>query len=460
MYIAADDEVLSKHVRASLNQMLQGRIDGEAHIIAQVDAPKVKTKRYSLSGSGSLNRHIVGTPVQNINAGSPRQLKSFLKWGIQGYPADHYAIIVWGHGTGLDDPTFWQASDLGMSKSPSRAVEKFGMELTPIAPGLQRPGVARNVLLNAAAPNSRFHRQTASNPSLRLATLIPSVQLRKVDRQLRRFAQIAIDGKHYISNPQLRKALEAAQRLAKGRVAVFGTDACVMSMVELCYEFRCVPLMIASEAGIPLQSWPYRRILHRLKKDPAMSPRSLATTIVNEFAGYYDGTRSDTTLSAFNLKQPKSLKKAIDKLAAQLTIAMGKPDSRAEIFSSRQAAQGFENVVDYVDLYDFCRLLRRRKSSVLLRRACTEVMKAIKGIVLRSKHSGNAYARAYGLSIYFPRWLLATKGRSKSNVLEMKKVEKAISGRYAELQFAKQTKWDEFLRRAVQTTQVALPVPA
>jgi len=87
-------------------------------------------------------------------------------------------------------------------------------------------------------------------------------------------------------------------------------------------------------------------------------------------------------------------------------------------------------------------------------------MKAIKGIVLRSKHSGNAYARAYGLSIYFPRWLLATKGRSKSNVLEMKKVEKAISGRYAELQFAKQTKWDEFLRRAVQTTQVALPVPA
>jgi hypothetical protein len=260
------------------------------------------------------------------------------------------------------------------------------------------------------------------------------------------------DGTGGISTRNLSQVLEAAQKTAQGRIAILGTDACLMNMAELDYEFRCIPLMVGSEGEIPQQSWPYGRILRALKVAPHMLPSSLARTLVNEFVQFYK-TGYATQLSACTLTRATQLVKAIDDLADQLICAVADPGMQAIIHQSRRRAQQFD-VRDYVDLSDFCRNLRRETKSKALQDACSSVMRMIEETVIVSKHTGRKYARAKGLSIYFPRWLL-TAHAPKANK-QIQEVERAVRRRYEELQFATDTKWDNFLLHAIEKTKCGL----
>jgi len=47
--------------------------------------------------------------VENIseqNMGDPGSLRDFIVWGIENYPAQYYAVILWNHGTG------WKEDDI------------------------------------------------------------------------------------------------------------------------------------------------------------------------------------------------------------------------------------------------------------------------------------------------------------------------------------------------------------
>ncbi|MHC5826002.1 MAG: clostripain-related cysteine peptidase, partial [Nostoc sp.] len=49
-------------------------------------------------------RQIENIPEQNT--GDPRALRDFIVWGIENYPAENYAVILWNHGTG------WKEDDI------------------------------------------------------------------------------------------------------------------------------------------------------------------------------------------------------------------------------------------------------------------------------------------------------------------------------------------------------------
>lgn len=64
------------------------------------------TRRYYVDNTGpyDANGALTGSPLQvlprSTNMGQAATLSSFVSWAATKYPADHYALIMWDHGTG------------------------------------------------------------------------------------------------------------------------------------------------------------------------------------------------------------------------------------------------------------------------------------------------------------------------------------------------------------------------
>jgi cysteine peptidase C11 family protein len=474
VYMVADNRI-RRFALANLNQMLRARIDSEAHVVAQLDSPRATTKRYYLCGAGSLRAHLVKNLGRNIDGGSARQLQSFLEWGIKKYRADHYAVVLWGHGTGLDPTIFWDRPD----QVPAQARRKEGVRPAQVVGTVHPIDPARLHVAKVTHSLSKMgvRKERPSHKALQRAMRVAALGPRFTSAVLERFgvntAQILIDSStgSYISTQQLREVLEKAQQSAKNTIAVLGIDACLMALLELSYEFRRIPYMVASETGIPYQSWPYRGILSQLKKNPNLLPAQLAKTMVDKFAAYYSN-KGATTLSACHSKRTPAVATATDKLASKLIAGLAKPAVCKEIFAAREATQTFSVYGygrDYVDLGDFCQILKRRVSS--FRHPCTAVTSAIAASVIAKASTGLRYARANGLSIYFPQFLPNTNhgkvkhrkvgGKGNAHLRnEIQDVERTIRRRYTDLEFAQRTCWDTFLLDVLTNTQAALAATA
>ncbi len=84
------------------------RIPGEA----DSEGDWTDTRRYEIVGDNDLYQ--ITSPVVmemgEVNMGDPDELADFLIWGIDNYPANHYALVIWNHGSGwlgiaFDDST-------------------------------------------------------------------------------------------------------------------------------------------------------------------------------------------------------------------------------------------------------------------------------------------------------------------------------------------------------------------
>lgn len=81
---------------------------------------------------------------------------------------------------------------------------------------------------------------------------------------------------------------------------------------------------------------------------------------------------------------------------------------------------------DYIDLFDFCRLLNKNCRIPKIQTSCGRVMKTVDQFVVRSGFKGQDMKNSHGVSIYLPM--------------------KNISSLYKKLDFAKNTAWEQFLR--------------
>ncbi len=77
----------------------------EVAILVQFDTLSDREHTYRIYiRPQSEQRVIENIPEQNT--GDPRSLRDFIIWGIENYPAEHYAVILWNHGTG------WKEDDI------------------------------------------------------------------------------------------------------------------------------------------------------------------------------------------------------------------------------------------------------------------------------------------------------------------------------------------------------------
>lgn len=104
VYLAADNNLTNFGID-SLKQM-KAVCGDSVNIVAEFySGPRRPTKRYLFDHRttlGSIEQDVINiSPAKN--AGDPANLTAFVEWAANHYEAEHYFLIIWGHGAGCDD---------------------------------------------------------------------------------------------------------------------------------------------------------------------------------------------------------------------------------------------------------------------------------------------------------------------------------------------------------------------
>lgn len=107
IYMAADND-LHYFAWKNLKQMEQIGSNENMTIIVQLNTPGHlnPTKRYIIKKGRRILVQDDTSPSVKLNSGNPQTLIDCVNWGVSHYPADHYGLIFWNHGSAAIDPHF------------------------------------------------------------------------------------------------------------------------------------------------------------------------------------------------------------------------------------------------------------------------------------------------------------------------------------------------------------------
>ena len=166
--------------------------------------------------------------LPEINSGSKKAFEDFLNFAFQKYPAKHYAVIIWSHGMGWD----------------AHVSEEFKAEPSHLdLSGVEKP-LSDDELEKKRRDKSKYHGGIS-------------------------FDESTTDGQAHLFIPELRSVLShmAGLYLNGEPIDVYGSDACLMQMVEVAYEFKKQVRYIVGSANMEgKMGWPYRDILSYLNE--------------------------------------------------------------------------------------------------------------------------------------------------------------------------------------------------
>jgi hypothetical protein len=219
---------------------------------------------------------------------------------------------------------------------------------------------------------------------------------------------------------ELQVALEAMRERLNVHIDVLGMDCCLMTMAEVSFQLQgLADYLVGSEGYSPIAGWPLKPVLERMRDDlkniPYNGPndqerieverRAIAMGIVQEYVNYYldyaiGGLSVDQ--SALRLSVAGNVKERIDALSIALRSQMRNPAFQRDIVWSHWRAQSY-NGEQFVDLYDFCGLLRDEcGNDTEIGKACQAILDTEPEFVPYSCYSGPTFQYSRGVSIYFP----------------------------------------------------------
>jgi hypothetical protein len=331
------------------------------------------------------------TPVPSVDTGDPSTLSQFIVESVRDYPAEHYALVIWNHGSGWLD------------------VDAYATV--------------------RALPGSR-----AYPPIFRTTPQ----KLTGGDKT----RPIAFDdsSKDFLDTADLRQAFTDAENETGVRLDLIGMDACLMAMVEGGRELApYADFFVASQEVEPMAGWPYAEILTALNAKPDMTAGELADTVVQKYALSYGGTtRAEETVTqaAVALVHTQETE-ALCKALADSILAGQSATMLRIVRDAVDKTLVFEDP-NYRDLGDFAAQLasktewERNAKAVNTAAAALRDHLAARGedaVVLRVGYLP-AYQRATGMSVYLPQQLAATQRQQTLDV-------------YRGLKFPQATGWDK-----------------
>ena len=421
VYLAGDNNLDGAGV-ADLREMKKVGSSAFVNVIAQFDrsGSRGTSKRFYLRKGTELPKDAV-QDLGETDTGDPKVLCDFFRWGVKHYPARHYLLVIWNHGSGWDDSNLYANHGDYFSGDPPPIVRKGVVMNAEGSVARVQPRKARPVAMaQARSAVRRAHRALFAST---------------VDTMVRSRA-IAFDdqAKDFLDNMEIKRALGEMKKLLGRPLDLIGFDACLMAMLEVNYQIKATArYAVGSEEEEPGNGWPYDRILKALAKKPAMAPDELARTVVAQYAASY-GAGDGVTLAAVDLGQSDSLAAAVEKLGGSLLARVGKQSEMTLLSAVRAKVQEYSAPYDdYVDLVDLCDGLQRLLGDAAVTEACAAVKQAVAKMVLASAAKGSGVARSHGISIYFPKH--------------------KVCALYAKLDFAKKNAWAKFI--AAYTTRVA-----
>ena len=400
VYLGGDNNLDEDGAR-DLAEMAKVGSNKDINIVAQFDrAGTVGTQRFYITKGGGYPKDSIEN-LGETNTGDPRVLIDFLKWGITTYPAEHYMAVLWNHGSGWNEDDVY---DKAVKVSPEK--KKF-------LPTSKRAFRAK-----------------------RIKKTFFSTTMDEILEQPAAVRAILYDdeSKDFLDNAEMKNVLtETAKLIPNKRFDIVGFDACLMNTIEVAYQLKdTAKVIVGSEETEPAAGWPYDRVLAALAAKPSMSPPELGKTIVDLYIKSYDmGARSEpVTMAAVNLDKIPAVVSSMDKWAVALKNKIMPQDTFNTVLISSEKAQRFE-FDTYKDIFDFAKLIKEKSKIKAIQAASAGLMDALKpadnNYVIASKSLTPKMANAHGVSIYFP-------GRQ------------SYTKYYDKLDFAKKSKWDEFIK--------------
>ena len=415
VYFAADVD-LGSAAMADLEQMKAAGSSGEVDLLAQVNSGGSQSiRRYHLHKDTYLQEDLITNRNANdeeqllYNVDAKQDLIEFVRWCATRSEAEHYALILWGHGQG------WKADN------PDPC----------FVPGAGNPRKSIHQQLEILAAEKREF--AASLPASMPTTLLNGET-------------------GFLDNKALREVLAEAKKTFGQNIDILGMDACLMAMAEICCQVSdSVNYLVACEDTVPDESWPYDSILKLLVANAdQMTPEIFSSVIVWKFIFDFGQKRKYVTQSICKLETISHFTAAVKRLVDALLNQMSDPEVRWSVMIARSHVQSFY-IREYVDLYDFCRLLRLNCKNPWITAACKDVMDAIwqqssaasngsnRKLVFDYGTYGYPLKRSFGVSVYFPC------------VDEIPKC-------YTALKFCEETRWHEFLGAFLKSPQGVVAV--
>ncbi|MCE1246782.1 MAG: clostripain-related cysteine peptidase [Firmicutes bacterium] len=235
----------------------------------------------------------------------------------------------------------------------------------------------------------------------------------------------------WTSMPQVREALQEFKAATGKDIDILGWDACLMATSEVGYEVRDgVKYMVASEESEGGNGWSYTPLLtsksladinRALKQKLNIAPEEFAIKMVSNAAA---DQASLPTMSAIDISKIDQVAKSSTGLA-QAIIATDTPNATLKALARKTQSYALGSK----DQYHFCELIVNSKDikDEKLKDAAKDLMASIKAAVIAEEHS-NRYANSHGLTAEIP-----TNG--------------GVGAGYKDLQFAKDTMWDEGMNK-------------
>lgn len=236
--------------------------------------------------------------------------------------------------------------------------------------------------------------------------------------------------KNNITTKQLGLALKEIAALRGKKVELFATDACLMQMVEVAYEFRDqVELFAASEEVEPGQGWPYKEILAAITQKPEMTPMEFGATISRLYVDSYRKGIQEGDLATFSVISVPELKNAIETLPNFVDAFSNLGSLRPRLFENIKFAQSYDSP-EYVDLLDFFANIRQvvvKTPAALDALNITEA--AFAKVVKFEAHWGDDVRKSKGISIWLPK----------------EKIPEGFLEDYKTLDFEQRVNWTKFI---------------
>lgn len=409
-YMAADNN-LAFFARKNLDQQAQIGSNNLINIVTELDTrlsgnQKV-TKLYYVQKNQLVILNNDDPSYQKMDSGDPETLIKFCRFAIKNFPADHYVLVLWNHGTGCID--IGQYSAFNSSK-----LFRYNTDLNMLE-------------LDRSMPFLEFITQSLPDPR-----------------------GLCFDDTtgHYITNQGLEYALNTIcnECLNGKKLDIIGFDACLMSMLEIGNIIKdYAHYMVGSQEVELALGWRYDLVLEPATQH-RMNMHTFAQHIVEAYREMYQKITKDYTQSAVALEKLQQLEDNVSHVASLFldalqneksnTIQDALKASRHKLFCTHFVEQSFidlwhfySNILNNTHKFQF-------KNSAIGATIKSEINKTLQqGIsimqqLIIANVVGIGLPKAKGISIYFP--------------------EHRIHNSYPHTKFAQTNTWSTFIRKYVQ----------
>ena len=217
---------------------------------------------------------------------------------------------------------------------------------------------------------------------------------------------------------------EVVQALSGFKIDVLIYAACVMSTIEVVYEYYAsglnIDCYVANEGYDPMDGFPYDSILAKLRAKPDMTSLDFANLLVDEYIGYYTNQgkaySQSVTLSALQVNQAG---RVVSDLQSMIEAIRSDTGHYAQIVSDARghanlpwSENGWERLIDLTMFVKTIRAESLDPQKVWeIDPAVVDSVVSSSELLLQSLSEATVYFRntpamdkkgCYGLAVYFP----------------------------------------------------------